>query len=242
MALIQVSSVSKSTASANNVVTLNNVVAGSLLVVCVSFAQLTNSNPPTISGWTAAQNPAGQIFLGSAWVGSCIFYKENAPAGTNTATIVRGSGATSNAMTAIQAEFASGLPSGSSNVNTNSAGASGTSGNSGTTAATANAYELIIAAFGLADVTGATHANLGISDPATTGYTSLGVNQVTTDGSIGLQASYKYTNATGTQIGSWTWTDSSAYIGTIAAFKIGSLVGAGTNKRSVKSMSGARYG
>lgn len=236
MALIQVSAVNKTTAAANNVVTLNGVVGGSLLVVCFGFVQQTNGTVPTVSGWTAAQNPAGQSFLGgAAWVGSCIFYKENAPAGTNTATIVPGAGSTACVISAIQAEFALGLTTGSLDVSTNNAAVSGTSGASGTTGATANAYELIVSALGLVDATGTTHANVGISDPATTGYSSLGVNQVTTDNTISVQFSYKYVNATGTQAANWTWTDSSAYIGTIATFNLASD---GTNLESVPNLGG----
>lgn len=220
MALIQSSAVSKTTGGASNVITLNGVVVGDLLIAKVSFAQLTNSNPPTISGWTAIENPAGQVFLaGTVWVGSAIFWKI-AVSASETATIVPGASSTSAGLTAITSEFVTGLTSSPADVHTNSSGASATSGGSGTTGSTTNAGSLVVAAIGLADVAVTTHANCGISDPATTGYTSIGANQNTTDNSIAFQASYKYVTTSATQVASWSWTDASAYVGTIATFKL----------------------
>lgn len=219
MALIQSTAVGNSTLGANLVLTLNGVVAGSLLTLEVGFAQQTNSAAPTIAGWTTAQNPVGQVItLGVAWSGSCIFYKENAAAGTHTATIVPGGSVA--VMSAIASEWVSGLASGSLDKSTNAANAAGTTGGSGTTAATANAGELVVVAYGFLDNTGTPHANCGVSSPATTGYTALGVNQDNTTTGTAFQASYKYVTSTGTQVAAWTYTDASAGVGTIATFKL----------------------
>jgi hypothetical protein len=77
----------------------------------------------------------------------------------------------------------------------------------------------------VADAAGTPHANEGISDPASAGYTSLGVNQDNTTTGIGFESSYKYVTSLATQTASWTWTASSAYMGTIATFD-GASVGA----------------
>lgn len=219
MALIQASAVSNSSGAADNVITLTSVVPGSLLIAEVSWAQQTNSNPPTAAGWTAVQNPPGQIFLGVGWVGSCLFAKI-ATSTSETITLVRGASGTLTAMSAVVAEFVNGLSAVQVDVSTNAAFATGTSGNSGTTSTTTVAGTLIIGALGIVDAATGTNAAFGISDPATTGYTSLGVHNNNTASGTGFQSSYKFVTATGTQIASWTWTPSSAGIGTIAAFKL----------------------
>lgn len=223
MSLIQSATVVASTAGASNVVTLTGVTAGSLLVVPVSWAQLTNSTPPTAAGWNVAQNPAGQIFLGSAWVGSCIFYKENAPSGNNTITIVPSG--TAAAMSAGMGEFTTDFKNGALDVGTNAGAVSGTSGNTGTTGSTTYPFELVIAVLGIADAAGTPRADCGISTPAATSFTSFAVYQNTSTTGIGLEASYKLVSSTGTQSGSWTWTFSSANVGTIATFKTDRITG-----------------
>ena len=217
MALVQSSAVSKTTGGANNTVTLNGVVAGNLLIVTGSWAQITNSTPPTLAGWTLAEAPTGQLLtIGGAWAGSVIYYRKNAMSGTHSMTAVPVGGSAGLTFQMHEFDSSIGLTE-PLDVHTNSAG-SGTSGNSGTTGATTVANELVITVMGLADNNGVPHASIGLNDPATTGYTSLGVNNNTTDNSIAYQASYKYVTATGAQTGSWTWTDSSAYVGTIATF------------------------
>lgn len=223
MALVQVSSVTNSSAAANLVITLNSVTVGNLLVLPVAWAQQTNSNPPTCSGWTTAQNPAGQVFLGVAWVGVCIFYKL-ATATSETATVVRGTSGTLTAMTGVVAEFHTNLTTTALDVSTNSAFATGTSNNSGTTGTTAEANELVVGVVGIVDAATGTNSAFGISDPATTGYTSLGVHNNNTATGTGFEAAYKYVTATGTQVANWTWTPSSAGRGAIATFKLGSVV------------------
>lgn len=223
MPLVTAGAVSTSTGAATNSPSISGVTAGNLLVLTVSYAQQTNGNPPTVAGWKTAESPPGQTFAGgAAWQGACIFYLENAPAGTIIANVVPGASSTAAAITAQISEFTTGLttPALDETAHTNATAGASTSGSSGTTGTTANAGSLIIAALGIADEAGAPHANLGISSPATTGYSVLGANQDTTANTIGYQGSYKFVTSTGTQVANWTWTDSSRYTGTIAAFKL----------------------
>lgn len=219
MAQVQASSVTKSTGGANNVVTLNGVVAGDLLELKVSWVQTGNSSPPTVSGWSIAENSVGQVLtIGGAWQGSAIFYLENAPAGTNTATIVPAGGTANNAFAAIMAEYVSGKTSGSLDTHTTTL-SSGTGTATGSVTNT-NAGALVSVVLGISDNTGATHANCGINDPATSGFNSQGVANDTTVTPVTFQASYKYVTSAAAQDGNWTWTDNSAASASIAIFNL----------------------
>lgn len=222
MAFVQASAISNTTGGGNNQPNLGSVTAGNLVILTVAWAQQTNGNPPTVSGWSTAQAPAGlSILAGAAWIGCAIFYKENSAGGSEAPTIVPGASSTNCAISA-QVQEHNGFPStGTLDVGTNNSAATGTSGNTGTTGTTTSANEVVIAALSSGLASGATTSTAGISTPASSGYTSAGVRQDDTATGRTCEFSYKYVSSTGTQTASWTWTGSSSYMAAIATFSQG---------------------
>lgn len=101
------------------------------------------------------------------------------------------------------------------NVTATSSG-SGTNLTTGTTSATAQAYELVYAAFGFP---------AGRSPTVPSGWSSSGSSVETSAGSSdrAALAAWKYTSATGTQAGSLTLASSGTWAGAIAAYKATSV-------------------
>ena len=217
MALIQTTTVLTGGA-VNNTPFLTGIAPGNLLVLFVAYAQTTNGAPPTVQGWTAAENPTATSSPGiGIFCGAAIFYREASKDTVVKATIIPGAGSGSASISSCMAEFTFNESATSLDKHTNNGADTSTSGNTGTTATTSIAGELVVALIGIADVTGAPHANSGLTDPATSGYSTVAVNQNSNNG-LAFQASYKEVSATGTQTASWTWTDSSAYQAVIATF------------------------
>lgn len=220
-----VQSTGKVLASPGNSVTctLNGVTAGNLLVLTVGVAQAgTTAALAAPAGWSTAEAPTGFTFSGDGFSQVvAIFYKENATAGTNSPTV----SASSSYFTACLSEWAI-TGTGNLDVHTNNGATTGTSGNTGTTGTTAQTDELVIAVISADNGNNTTN----LSTPASSGYTSLAA-QTDDAADDPAEMSYKTLSATGTQIASWTWTNSSAYSAAIATFKIsgGGAVAASTS-------------
>jgi hypothetical protein len=199
-------------------VKLVGVKPGNLVVLLVAWGQQTNGNVPTVSGWSIAENPAGQVILAVAWEGATIFYREGVFESVQTANIIPGASSTSCGMTAVMVEYDNIATASALDAHTNNSSASASNLDSGTTGATTVATETVVALVSLVDALGVTHADNGISTPATVGYTSIAVNQDNI-AYTACEDSYKAVAATGTQIANWTVAAASCYQAAIATFK-----------------------
>jgi hypothetical protein len=201
----------KVTVSTGVSLTLNGVVAGSLLVFTVSYidtAQASSAAPAN------ATDTGGTVSVGiepnccNQGTGSVIFYVPTAASGTHTFAFNPFGHAGALYANATLEEWPGGTYDTLDKTSsvTNNTAASSTGGNTGTTATLSAAAELVY--IGLAIGAGNGVANAGISSPGTFvggAGTSLQVEQDTSS-TVGSQTSYREVAANTAQQGSWTWT------------------------------------
>lgn len=192
--------------------TIGTVTAGNLVVAMFWVADGTGSTTALSapSGWTAAETPTGQLSNGFGMkVG--VFYKQNAASGSHTATLSMGTGSYSEG---IIVEFSGASTTAALGVHTNNKGGTATSGNTGTTGTSTVADAVAVAVIAVDN--GVNTSSL--STPAATGYTSIAV-EPNDSFHVPGEASYKILSATGTQSGSWTWTNSSGFCAAVVVFQ-----------------------
>lgn len=197
---------------------ISSVTAGSLLILRLRWQRDGIATPPTTpSGWTLAIAPNGVVCTGvsSYRTGAAIYYKENAAAGSHSASITAESGS---AMTGYISEYVTGVTSGSlDKTQSNSGTGSQTSGNTGTTSSTSQAYELVIGNIAAAGLS--SNANIGMAAQASSGYTAANPSYQHAGTGVPGNGSHKFTTSTGTQTASWTWGQAGEYSAVIATFK-----------------------
>jgi hypothetical protein len=193
---------------------LTSVTAGNLVVLTIALASSDSIAIPTPTGWSVAEAPTASLASGDPnykpIVG--IFYKAAAASGTHSFTTTRSAGAFAiSNISEWNITQASPL-----DVHTNSkdGGSGATSGNTGTTGTTAQASELAIVV--IDPENGANTSSL--STPPSSGYTSLAYSADDNTHNA-CSHGYKILAATGTQVGSWTWSNSSGWCAAIATFK-----------------------
>lgn len=207
---------------------LTGVTAGNHVACAVSYvpSASTNTACPTPSGWSVAEAPTSTF--GTAYAPrAAIFYKQNAGAGTQTATFSLPAGSYIGAQII---EHSGASTTASLDVHANTIGTHASTG-SVTTGASTVADSFVIA-------TGCVEAE-SFSTPPTTGYTAIGYD----DGNnITYSPGRKILSATGTQSATWTWSNAGgSYTGNhalvIAVFKADA--GGGTSDTTATAAAGA---
>lgn len=197
--------------------TLNNVKAGNLLILVCKWFQSVSTAIVAPTNYSTAESPTGVVLGVLGFIHTAIFYRENAPAGTNAPILTFAAGSYADVTLAEYPYKGTGLL----DQHTHNQGTSATSGDTGTTAITTSSQQLIIAGAAVDDTTG--FADNGLSSPAAVGYAS---NQLVKDtiNFLGGEDSWKDVGAVGTQIGSWTWTPSGSFGASIATFILNGAV------------------
>lgn len=215
MSFVQASTLTASTGGATNSPSLAGVTSGNIVVLTIAWGQITNGNPPTVSGWICAVDQPGQTFAGGVgFLGVSIFYKRSS-GGTENPTVTPAAGSSLATMSCQIQEHSNITILGPTTWATTVA----TSGNTGTTASTISSNATVVACVGMAENSaGTATSSEGISTPATAGYSSAGVQQDNTSSGTLCEFSYKQVTSTGTQTGSWTWTNTNRAVGAIAVF------------------------